>query len=59
MNSAATTASAAPSVAVTKPPKIPPRMITGSISAHDASLSAWISLMSEKRCSTGKSFFQA
>ncbi len=36
-NSAATTASAAPSVAVTTPPKMPPRMMIGSRNAHSAS----------------------
>ena len=40
MKSAAITAIAAPSVAVTKPPKMPPRMITGMNSAQNASLSA-------------------
>ena len=37
MNSAATTASAAPSVAVTTPPKMPPRMMSGSVKAQNAS----------------------
>ncbi len=40
ISSAASTASAAPSVAVTKPPKIPPRMIRGMTSAQIASRAA-------------------
>ncbi len=39
MSSAAATARPAPSVAVTKPPKMPPRMMTGSRKAQDASFS--------------------
>ncbi len=53
--SAATTASAAPSVAVTQPPKMPPRMITGSRNAHSASLNVFHTSGAENAASRGRS----
>ena len=54
MNSAVATASPAPSVAVTKPPKMPPRMITGSRKAQAASLKVAQTRLTWNRSSTGK-----
>ncbi len=59
MKSAAITASAAPSVAVTTPPKMPPRMMKGKVSAQAASLNARHSLPHWKISSTGQLFFTA
>jgi len=59
MKIAASTASAAPSVAVTQPPKMPPRMIAGSTSAQDASLSATHTRAQENFSSTGKLYLRA
>ena len=53
-NSAATTASAAPSVAVTTPPKMPPRMIIGSRNAHSASRAVLPTRAHENASSRGR-----
>ena len=44
----------APSVAVTMPPKMPPRMMMGSVSAQNAFLKARPSSLHWKICSTGQ-----
>ena len=55
ITSAASTASPAPSVAVTMPPKMPPRMMTGSTSAQAASFVAAHRRESENPASRGRS----
>src|SRR2546421_6301346 len=56
---AATTASAAPSVAVTTPPKIPPRIMAGRTSAQDASFRAGQTMAGTNFFSAGKASFRA
>ncbi len=53
-SNAATTARPAASVAVTKPPKIPPRMITGSEKAGSAAMKVSRNLLVLNASSTGK-----
>ena len=55
----ATTAKPAPSVAVTTPPKIPPKIITGSKKAKAASFAVFLTFGILNVSSTGKFFFLA
>src|SRR5689334_17467741 len=59
MTMAASTASAAPSVAVTTPPKMPPRISAGRISAQEASLNAAHTRGQLNFSSTGKLYTRA
>ena len=59
ITSAATTATPAPSVAVTMPPKMAPRMIIGMISAQPVSLNVTHTRRRLNRSSTGQSCFSA
>ena len=59
MTQAATTAKPAPSVAVTKPPKIPPNIIRGRTNAKDASFPVLFKFDKLKVSSIGSFFLIA